>query len=85
MKATSMVHWPGKDTAACPDHLVKLVGLSAVLGFQLSWTPLEIEIECDNCASEAKKDESIRKARNAQTENSGEGPIPPGPAQRDEA
>jgi hypothetical protein len=34
-----VVHWPGKDTTACPDHLRKLVGVAAILGFQLSWTP----------------------------------------------
>jgi hypothetical protein len=52
--AKQIVHWPGQDTAACEDHLQKLVGLAAVLGFQLSWTPCE-EMVCANCANEASK------------------------------
>lgn len=29
MEATQVVHWPGKDTAACDKHLQQLVGLGA--------------------------------------------------------
>lgn len=53
--ATQIVHWPGNDTAACDDHLKKLVGLAAVLGFRLSWTPCE-ETICANCATAAAKE-----------------------------
>ena len=51
--ATQIVHWPSKDTPACDDHLKKLVGIAAILGFQLSWTPCE-ETVCSNCESENK-------------------------------
>jgi hypothetical protein len=54
-KAVYLVHWPGKATPACDAHLEKLFGLATVLGFQLTWTPLVEEMECANCASEAKK------------------------------
>lgn len=46
--AKQIVHWPGKDTAACDEHFRKLMGLAAVLGFTLSWTECE-ETVCDNC------------------------------------
>lgn len=49
--ATQIVHWPGKDTPACKEHLIKLVGLAAALGFMLTWTPCE-ETVCSNCESE---------------------------------
>lgn len=52
--AKQVVHWPGKDTAACDEHLQKLVGLSVILGFHLSWTPCE-ETVCDNCESAEKR------------------------------
>ncbi len=55
MNATVIAHWPGQDTPACPHHLQKLVSLAAVMGFPLSWTDIEGEIECSNCANEAKK------------------------------
>lgn len=54
-----VVHWPGKNTIACPKHLRKLVGLAAVLGLPLGWTPTT-EGECDNCRTE--------KLRNGGTE-----------------
>jgi hypothetical protein len=47
-----VVHWPGQDTVACPEHLRKLVGLAAVLGFPLSWTPAGETMGCDNCRTE---------------------------------
>lgn len=49
--ATQIVHWPGNDVAACDDHLKKLVGLGAILGIQISWTPCD-ETVCSNCYSE---------------------------------
>ena len=63
MEALQIVHWPGKDTPACENHLRKLVGLAAVLGFQLSWTPCESTI-CSNCESEEEKEK-----RNAEKSN----------------
>ena len=55
MLATVIVHWPGKSTAACPIHALKLQGLAGVLGFSLTTTPVESERECANCASEDEK------------------------------
>ena len=52
--ATQIVHWPGKDTAACDDHLRQLIGLGAILGCRIDWTPCD-ETICDNCENEAKK------------------------------
>jgi len=49
------VHWPGKSTNACPDHLRQLVGLAAVLGFRLEWTPAPDAGECDNCRNERSR------------------------------
>ena len=60
MTATSVVHWPGKDTNACPDHLQKLVALGAMFGIIVSFSPVIEEVECDNCANEAKKAERSR-------------------------
>ena len=54
--AKQIVHWPGKDVPACEDHLEKLVGLGAVLGIQVTWTPCE-ETVCTNCANETKREE----------------------------
>jgi hypothetical protein len=55
MKATQVVHWPGKDTAACDDHFGKLVALAAHMGFRVSWTPCEDEDTiCENCKNEAQ-------------------------------
>ena len=55
--ATQIVHWPGKDTPACDEHLRKLVGLGAILGIMITWTPCE-EMICPNCESEIKKHEA---------------------------
>jgi hypothetical protein len=49
MKATAIVHWPGKDTAACDRHRLQLQGLASHLGFQLSETPCDPELDCTNC------------------------------------
>ncbi len=48
--AMQIVHWPGQDIAACEDHLRKLVGLGAVLGIMITWTPCP-ETICPNCVS----------------------------------
>jgi hypothetical protein len=56
--AKFIVHWPGKDTPACLDHMTKLKKLSNVMGFALSVTHIvdNIEgLECSNCVNEAKK------------------------------
>lgn len=55
MKASVIVHWPGKDTAARVDHAVKLASLASAMGFALSSTPCSEEVECANCENEAKK------------------------------
>ena len=60
-----IVYWPGQATVACPEHLHKLVGLAAILGFQLSWTPAIESAGCDNCRTE--------KARREPTDR-GQGP-----------
>jgi hypothetical protein len=56
MKATQIVHWPGKDTAACDDHANKLRVVSGVLGVALSSTaiPSDAEVLCENCVHELK-------------------------------
>lgn len=54
--ATQIVHWPGKDTAACDKHAAQLRGLGSAMGFPVSsTTSLSYQIPCDNCANENKK------------------------------
>jgi hypothetical protein len=53
--AKQIVHWPGQDTPACDEHLNKLVGLGAVLGIQIAWTPCA-EQPCANCETIANKE-----------------------------
>lgn len=53
--AVAIVHWPGKDTPACDEHLNKLVGLGAVLGIRVSWTPCTQGEICTNCENDPKK------------------------------
>jgi hypothetical protein len=48
-----MVHWPGQDTPACNEHLRKLLSLASVMGFQVSYTPVE-NTECENCRNTKK-------------------------------
>jgi hypothetical protein len=55
MQATQVVHWPGKDTLACDNHAAKLINLGAHMGFAVSTTPCETEVECTNCENEVKK------------------------------
>lgn len=55
MRATQIVHWPGKDTAACDEHANKLKSLAAHMGFAVSCTPVVAEEVCTNCENEAKK------------------------------
>jgi hypothetical protein len=54
MTATKIVHWPGKDTAACDDHTEQLKTLAKVMGFVVSVTPLRESIPCANCKNESK-------------------------------
>ena len=57
-----VAHWPGKDTIACPEHLRRLVGLGAILGFPLSWTPCDDpNAECANCRTIREKLSRDRK------------------------
>lgn len=50
-----IAHWPGNDTPACREHLSRLVGLAAILGFMLNWTPAPEGATCSNCESERRK------------------------------
>lgn len=52
--ATQIVHWPGRDTAACDDHMMKLLRLAQHMGFVVSVTPYEPTI-CANCENESSK------------------------------
>jgi len=54
MRATQIVHWPGKDTPACDKHFQQLTALASTLGFVLSSTPCE-ETACANCENEERK------------------------------
>jgi hypothetical protein len=59
-KATVIVHWPGKDTAACEIHLLKLENVARAMGFTVTSTPIVstpivVEQECTNCVNEEKK------------------------------
>lgn len=55
-QATQLVHWPGKDTAACDEHAIKLQRLGSFMGFPVSSTPLTEDRECDNCRNEQVKE-----------------------------
>lgn len=50
-----IAHWPGKDTPACPEHLLKLKNLATFMGFPLSCTPAPEGMECANCNNERKR------------------------------
>lgn len=53
--ATQIVHWPGKDTAACDKHAARLRGLASMMGFPVSSTiALSEDIPCANCSNEEK-------------------------------
>lgn len=58
-----LVHWPGKDVIACYSHLTKLVGLGAVLGYQINYTFAPEKSVCSNCESEAKRGGSDAERR----------------------
>lgn len=55
MKATLIVHWPGRDVPACQSHAARLSYLAWVLSFQLSSTPADGTEECTNCERESEK------------------------------
>ena len=55
MKATKIVHWPGKDTPACDSHAQKATNLAMFMGFFVSSTECSEDIECANCVNEAAK------------------------------
>ncbi|MGB7023881.1 MAG: hypothetical protein WBD73_08800 [Candidatus Acidiferrales bacterium] len=50
-----IVHWPGKDTLACPLHAAKLKALGNAMGFVVNSTPSRIGGVCQNCENEARK------------------------------
>lgn len=53
--ATEIVHWPGKETAACEVHAAKLKKLAQFMGFSVSSEPCFTEEVCKNCENEAMK------------------------------
>jgi len=54
--ATVIVHWPGKDTAACDDHARRLQNLALHIGLpNLSSTPATEVVQCQNCVNEEAK------------------------------
>jgi hypothetical protein len=53
--ATQIVHWPGKDTAACDEHASKLKALGSMLVGFVSSTPVTEGMVCTNCENEDKK------------------------------
>jgi len=53
--ALFIVHWPGKDVAACTEHADKLRAVGATLGLMVSMTPSLEYLECSNCRNEANK------------------------------
>lgn len=56
MIATQIVHWPGKDTLACDKHAEQLRNVARAMGFSISSRPVSsYDVECTNCANEAKK------------------------------
>lgn len=53
--ATSLVHWPGKSTAACDKHTADLQALNNFMGGPLlARTALKEPAECANCVNENK-------------------------------
>lgn len=53
MPAKQIVHWPGNEAPLCEEHLRSCVGMAALIGFMLTWTPCE-EAACENCESQFK-------------------------------
>lgn len=56
MIATVIVHWPGKDVAACHFHAMKLMDIARTIDCDVSVTPIissEPEVQCKNCENEA--------------------------------
>ncbi len=62
--ATQIVHWPGKDTAACDKHAAQLKRVGSAMGFAVSsTTTIDYEIPCENCVNEEQlMDSRDRKA-----------------------
>lgn len=58
MKATQVVHWPGKDVYACDAHAQQLKGVAEIMGFHLSFSPCDDQQcdgpECSNCTNKTK-------------------------------
>ena len=52
--AKKMVRWPGtEDSPMCEEHLRMAIGMGAILGFMVTWTPCE-STQCTNCESQFK-------------------------------
>lgn len=62
--AIVIVHWPGKDVPACLVHAGQLISVGQTIGCDVSATPIPTEkqgdVECTNCANQAKKGEAQR-------------------------
>jgi hypothetical protein len=56
MKATEIVHWPGKDTPACDRHADGLRLVAKCMGFAVSSTPCLTDAACANCENEERKE-----------------------------
>ena len=54
MRATQIVHWPGKDVPSCDRHAAKLMALAGHMGIGLSATPCFEDKECTNCENGEK-------------------------------
>jgi len=56
-EATTIVHWPGKDTPACEEHARKLEALAHAMGFLVSASRIipPTVLFCTNCENERRK------------------------------
>lgn len=54
MKAKNIVHWPGKEVAACLIHTEKLKVLAQAMGFSITTEPCFTEEVCKNCENEQR-------------------------------
>ena len=61
MRATEIVHWPGKEVPACDKHAEQLRSVGDAMGFHVSSTPCIADEACTNCENEAKKQASASK------------------------
>lgn len=54
--ATSIVHWPGRDTEACDEHRTALNRVASAMGIpEPSSTAIAYDVQCENCRNEVLK------------------------------